>query len=102
MANKYYYRVPYSCSTYGTMTGYVIVDDEEEALEKVENRDAESDEYSDDDSEGYNYYYEDAELELEEEDIESPPNGHSDSENRFEDTEHEQTPAWFLSEINSL
>ena len=33
MANKYYFKVPYTCTTYGTVTGYVIADDEDEAVD---------------------------------------------------------------------
>lgn len=66
MSNKYSFRVPYSCSNYGSMTGIVYARNREEAMELIENRETEDECYDDSDSDNYNYYFDEASIELEE------------------------------------
>ncbi len=104
MTNKYYFRVPYSCSTYGRMSGYVYADNEEEAIEKIERAETGDTDYDDTDSDNYNYYCDEAELTLEEEDVEEPHHNHH--YNRSDDTfsnlstiDQDKMPGYFLSEV---
>lgn len=107
MLNKYYVRLPYSCSNYGNITGYVYAEDEEEAQELAEDTaNIYEEEYDDNDSDNYNYYYEDMSVELEEEDVPENrlPNGYYTTvlpsiENSILPS---KIPSYFLEEIHLL
>lgn len=66
MSNRYFFRVPYSCTTYGNMSGTVYADNREEAMNLIENREIDDESYDDSDSDNYNYDFDEASLELEE------------------------------------
>lgn len=107
MPNKYYVRVPYSCSNYGNLTGYVYAEDEEEAQELAEdNANIYEEEFDDNDSDNYNYYYEDTSVELEEEDVEANhlPHGYYTTVSpHTENSIHSsKIPSYFLEEIHLL
>ena len=94
MSNKYSFRVPYSCSTYGSMSGYVWAHNRDEAIDLIESRETEDECYDDSDSDNYNYYFDEASIDLEE-----------GSENDDEYYENEDShilseiPAYFLENI---
>ena len=99
MANKYFFKISYSCSTYGTLSGYVIAENEEEAFERIENRDTEGEEYDDCDSDNYVYNNEDLQLNIEEENVIDPHVSHTSIWNKEVES---SIPAYFLSEINKI
>lgn len=103
MANKYFFRVPYSCSTYWKKTGYVYADDVEEAAERIDSGDTYDESYEDDDSDNYTYYTDEADIEIEEEDVENPDSEESSgSSSSFRRIDQDVIPSYFLSEIQSL
>ena len=104
MTNKYYFRVPYSCSTYGRMSGYVYADNEEEAIEKIERAETGDTDYDDADSDNYSYYCDEAELTLEDEDVEEPVHHNhyyhtNDTSNSLSNIDQDKMPGYFLSEV---
>lgn len=90
MSNRYSFRVPYSCSTYGSMSGIVFANNREDAMELIENRETEDENYDDSDSDNYNYDFEEVEIVLEE--------GSEDNEDDDEEY-NESTDSHILSEI---
>ena len=108
MANKYLFRVPYSCTTYGTMRGYVIAENEEEAYDRVSDSHTENEEHGDNDSENYDYDYSETNLELEEEDIDDPYADGENSDDEYNDEEDSEEPdapeciPYYLSDIAYL
>jgi len=92
MANRYYFRLPYTCKTYGDLTGYVVAENEEEALDLIINGSTDDEEYSNEDSENYNYDYDEATFDIRESDVE--PEHSTSSSQRY--------PKYFLSEINLI
>lgn len=97
MSNRYSFRVPYSCSTYGSMSGIVYADNRENAMELIENRETEDECYDDSDSDSYNYYFDEASLELEE----GSEDNEDDEEYYGNDDSHilSEIPAYFLENI---
>lgn len=92
MANRYFYRIPFWCTTYGDLTGFVVAEDEEQALELIQNGRVDDEEYTNEDSENYNYNYDDATFHVRESDIEPV---HSDNDSPV-------YPKHFLSEVNLI
>lgn len=92
MANRYFFRLPYSCKTYGDLTGYVVAENEEEAIDLIINGSTDDEEYSNEDSENYNYDYDEATFDIRESDIE-PEHSTINSQKH---------PKYFLSEINLI
>jgi hypothetical protein len=92
MANRYFFRLPYTCKTYGDLTGYVVAENEEEALDSIINGSTDDEEYSNEDSENYNYDYDEATFDIRESDMEpeSSPN------------KHNAYPKYFLTEVNLI
>jgi len=66
MSNRYSFRVPYSRSNYGSMSGIVYADNREDAIELIENRETEDECYDDSDYDNYHYCFDEASIELEE------------------------------------
>ena len=98
MSNRYSFRVPYSCSTYGSMSGIVNARNREEAMELIENRETDDECYDDSDSDNYNYDFEDAEIVLEE----GSEEDENDDEEYNENTDSHipsEIPAYFLENI---
>ena len=97
--NKYFVRVGYSCSSYGNLSGHVFANSEEEAEDLICDTDNIHDqEFDTDDSDNYNYYDDQAEIELEESDV-TPPHGNNNS---YDNTPFSNTPNYFLAELNVL
>lgn len=97
MANKYSFDVPYSCTTYGRVKGYVIADDIEDAVDKINSRDFEDEEYEESSSDNYDYDCSDGDIEVEQYDI------YDDEYNNNEDPEPEENstdvPSYYLAEV---
>jgi hypothetical protein len=93
--NKYSVRLGYSCTSYGNVTGVVYANSQEEAEELIyEGIDNIYDQdYDTNDSENYNYYEDEADIDLEESDV-SGPHGNNN--------QTEQIPDYYLSEINLI
>ena len=93
MSNKYSFRVPYSCTTYGNLSGVVWAENREEAMEIIENRGTDDDSYDDCDSDDYTYNYDETSIELEE-GIEG------DEEDSYNDDDSmPEVPSYFLEHI---
>lgn len=92
MANRYFYRIPYSCTTYGDLTGFVVAENEAQAIELIQNGSVDDEEYSNEDSENYNYDYDNASFHVRESDIE--PMHQSGNRSVY--------PKYFLSEVNLI
>lgn len=97
MSNRYSFRVPYSCSTYGSMSGIVYADSREDAMELIENRETEDECYDDSDSDNYHYHFDEASIELEE----GSEDNEDDDEYYGNEDSHilAEIPAYFLENI---
>lgn len=99
MPNKYFCKIPYSYTKYGSLSCYIYAEDEEEAQDlayECENR--HSEDYDDsDDSGDTDYDYSNLEISLEEEDVNSPDNNSSNSNLPFSNV-----PSYFLAELAQL
>jgi hypothetical protein len=97
--NKYSIRLPYSYLQYGTMTGCVYAESEEEAEELAQDRfHIRDDEYEDSDGDSTDYNYENIEIELEEENVTDIPQ----SVLAALALQEPKVPSYYLSEINSI
>lgn len=99
--NKYYVRIGFSCRSYGELTGFVFAESQDQAEELIYNQDNiyESD-YETNDSEDYNYYEDEATIELSESNVTEPAqhrNSHYEATFPFDDI-----PNYFLAELNIL
>ena len=87
--------MPYSCTTYGNMSGTVFAENREDAMELIENRETEDENFDDSDSDNYNYDFDEVSLELEE--------GSEDDEDEYNEDEDShilsEIPAYFLENI---
>lgn len=74
--NKYFVKIPYSYSRYGTLSCFVYASDSEEAEDLAMSYDNRADEdFSDGDNDGETEFeYDSMSVEIDEEDID-PPNG---------------------------
>jgi len=99
--NKYFVKIGFSCKTYGDLTGFVYANSLEEAVELIYDRDNihEAD-YENNDSDDYNHYEEEAEIELETENATPPPNYLNSPQINI--TPFTTLPEYFLAELNSL
>lgn len=95
MANRYFFRVPYTCKTYGDLTGYVVAEDEEDAVDLIINGSTDNEEYTNEDSEDYNYDYDEATFQIQESGIE--PEYPADNSSQYK-----SHPKYFLSEVNLI
>jgi hypothetical protein len=100
MANKYHFDVPYYCTTYGHVSGYVIANDSDEAEDKIHDKEFENEEYSDNDSDSYNFDCENGSITVEEYDIYYDEND-EDDESEYYGTvsDKNKIPVYYLSEI---
>ena len=98
--NKYFVKIGYSCRTYGYLTGYVYANNQEDAEEQIYDRDniREAD-YESNDSDDFNHYEDEAEVDLETENVNPPPNYTTSPESNSPFT---ALPLYFLAELNSL
>ena len=101
--NKYFVKIPYSCSTYGDLSGYVYADSKEEATELADESliNIHESEHNDEDSDNYNYLTEEMIVELNEEDISSEdlPRNYSTPQVTQDLSE---LPSYYLSELPQL
>jgi predicted lipid-binding transport protein (Tim44 family) len=79
--NKYFVKIPYSYSRYGTLSCFVYAEDSEEAEELAMAYDNRvSEDFDDSDSDGdTEYEYNDMTVELDEEDVDSPDGSNNES-----------------------
>ena len=94
MANRYNFELPYSCTMLGKMRGFVYADSVEEAMEMLEGNWTYDDEYIDTEGTNYQYYFEEANITIEEENV-IPPNMNLR-------TKKDSLPTYFLSEVKLL
>jgi hypothetical protein len=96
--NKYSVEIPYSCSTYGRVKGYVFANSEDEAeviAGDVDN--IEDAEYMDQDTDNTEHYYDSMEIELRESNV---PN--DEVPDYISELLTPEIPEYFLSEINLI
>jgi len=96
--NKYYVEIPYSCTTYGRVKGYVFANSEDEAevlAGDVDNLD--DAEYMDQDTDNTEHYYDSMEIELRESDIPD-----DEVPDYISEPITPEFPEYFLSEINLI
>lgn len=100
MANKYFFDVPYSCTTYGRIKGYVIADDVEDAVDKINSRDFEDEEYDESSNDNYDYDCSEGDITVDQYDIYDDE--YSDDDNREEEEYSENNtdiPSYYLAEV---
>jgi hypothetical protein len=99
--NKYQVEIPYSCSTYGYVKGYVYADSQEEANSLVEDVDDLDDiEYVATKTDNTEHYPDDLSIELEEENI--PEDDIPSYLRRIIKARPNKLPEYFLNEINLI
>lgn len=98
MANRYYFSVPYSCTTYGRVKGCVIADDMDEAVDKINNRDFEDEEYDDTDSGNYDLDCSEGDITVDQYDIYGDENN-EEEECGVNDTD---VPSYYLAEVLNI
>ena len=79
--NKYFVKIPYSYSRYGTLSCFVYAEDESDAVDLAydyNNRHSEDFDDGENDSDT-EYEYNDMTVELDEEDVDSPNGNNNDS-----------------------
>ena len=74
--NKYFVKIPYSYSRYGTLSCFVYAEDESDAIDNAYDYNSRhSEDFDDGDNDGdTEYEYNDMTVELDEEDVDSPGN----------------------------
>ena len=72
--NKYFVKIPYSYSRYGTLSCFVYAEDESDAIDAAyDYNNRHSEDFDDGDNDGdTEYEYNDMTVELDEEDVDSP------------------------------
>jgi hypothetical protein len=98
MANKYFFNVPYSCITYGRMKGYIIADDIEDAVDKVNSRDFEDEEYDDTENGSNDYDCSEEDITVDEYDIYNDESNDDSEEEEYEGNNSE-VPSYYLAEV---
>jgi len=102
--DKYLVRIPYSYPRYGTKSGFVYANSQDEAYDLASDDCLHNEDYDDDGESGEtDYDYENIEVELEETDIDEDQIP-SQRETYNTPTQYSQCnlPNYFLSEVNSL
>ena len=96
--NKYYVEIPFSCSTYGIVRGYVYANSEDEAEVRAGDIDnIEDPEYIDQDTDNTQHEFDRMELKLREENV--PDNQIPEY---LRELMKPDIPEYFLSEINLI
>jgi len=98
MANKYFFDVPYSCITYGRLKGYVIADDIEDAVDKINSRDFEDEEYDDRENGSYEYDCSEDDVTLDQYDIYDDEYNDNNDEEEYEEN-RSGVPVYYLAEV---
>jgi len=99
--NKYSVSIPFSCSSYGKVKGYIYADSQEEADSLVSDvDDLEDAEYITTDTDNTEHYPDDLTIELEEENI--PENELPDYLRNTSKTQPLNLPDYYLKEINII
>ena len=98
MANRYSFDVPYFCTTYGRVKGFVIADDLDDAVDKINSRDFTDEEYEDLDSSSYDFDCSEGGITVEEYDI------YGDEYNDEEENERGELefPSYYLAEVSQI
>ncbi len=96
--NKYLVTIPYDCIQFGKMSCYVYAENEADAIDLAyESENRIDEEYEDGDQDGTNFDFDEARIELNEEDV-TPPIVHSVF-NTPKYTPYEKLPDYFLAEL---
>jgi len=99
--NKYYVEIPYSCTTYGRVKGYIYAETQTDAEERADDVDnIEDSEYVDHDTDNTEHYYSDMELSLQEENV--PEDDIPEYIRESKTPVQVLIPEYFLSEINLI
>jgi hypothetical protein len=99
--NKYYVEIPYSCTTYGRVKGYIYAETQTDAEERADDVDnIEDSEYVDHDTDNTEHYYSDMELSLQEENV--PEDDIPEYIRESQTPVKVLIPDYFLSEINLI
>lgn len=99
--NKYYVEIPYSCTTYGRVKGYVYAESQTDAEERAGEVDnIEDAEYIDHDTDNTEHYYSDIEVTLQEENV--PEDEIPEYIRELQTPIPVLIPDYFLSEINQI
>ena len=79
--NKYFVKIPYNYSRYGTLSCFVYAENEEDAIDAAyDYNNRHSEDFDDGDNDGdTEYEYNDMTVELDEEDVDSPNGNNNDS-----------------------
>lgn len=79
--NKYFVKIPYSYSRYGTLSCYVYSEDESDAIDAAyDYNNRHSEDFDDGDNDGdTEYEYSEMTVELDEEDVDSPDGSNNES-----------------------
>lgn len=79
--NKYFVKIPYSYSRFGTLSCYVFADDESDAIDAAyDYNNRHSEDFDDGDNDGdTEYEYSEMTVELDEEDVDSPDGNNNES-----------------------
>jgi len=97
--NRYSVSIGYSCNSYGNLSGYVYANSREEAEELIcETDNIHDQDFETNDSDNYNYYDAEADIDLVETDILPPHNNDNSNSN----TPFSNTPNYYLAELNVL
>lgn len=100
MANKYFFDVPYTCTTYGRIKGYVTADDMEDAVDKINSRDYEDEEYEDRENSEYEFDCSEGDISVEEYDIYGDEILEDEENEEQKDEENDsEIPSYYLAEV---
>lgn len=100
MANKYFFDVPYTCTTYGRLKGYVTAIDMEDAVDKINSRDFEDEEYDDRENSGYDFDCSEGDISVEEYDIYGDEEYNDEENEEHGDEENNsEVPSYYLAEV---
>jgi hypothetical protein len=101
MANKYFFNVPYSCTTYGRIKGYVIADDIDDVVDKINSSDFEDEEYDETGNDGYDFDCSDGDITVDQYDIYDDEYSGDDDDGGEQECEQNYTefPSYYLAEV---
>ena len=99
--NKYYVEIPFSCTTYGRVKGYIYAETQTDAEERADDVDNIEDvEYINTDTDNTEHYYSDMEIELRESNV--PEDDIPEYIRESQTPVKVLIPDYFLSEINLI
>ena len=99
--NKYYVEIPFCCTTYGRVKGYIYAESQTDAEERADDVDnIEDAEYINTDTDNTEHYYSDMEIELRESNV--PEDDIPEYIRESQTPVKTLIPDYFLSEINLI